>query len=909
MKSAKSLLLLSLIVLTASAMGIAQPAPKPAEKPAALAIASPWTTDDILLQETAGSYDISPDGKWAVWVKSAMDKDKDGRVNHIYLTSLTDKPETITLTRGDGSEFAPKWSPSGATISFLASRKEKADAKDAVTQVWMMDRRGGEPWAVTNLEPGVIDYDWIDEGRLLLLARELPTLLELTRKERKDTAYNVEDQEHMPPQRLFIFDIKAKKAERLTQNKDEITNYALSHDKKWVLTRNNQSVRFGIDKKIKPRFFLVSLTERSSTELFNDPFFKPNQFEWAMDDKGFYFSVTRTSDKVNDMAGADFLYYYDLAGRTYAEVPLDWDRGLFFFGFQARENGFVASLANGATPKWRRYVKSGLTYSHQDIEGKNASHIYGFVFQQNGDVALYRYSTAMEPAQWFWAALAGNVLKNEKRISDLNASFKDKTKAKAEVITWKGALDETIEGLLFYPQGFKEGTKYPLVLMIHGGPTGADMDAFDDSWAYSPNLMAQKGAFVLQPNYHGSAGYGQAFAESIKGHYYELEIPDIMNGVDELIKKGWVDPDRLGTIGWSNGGILSIALTTWTKRFKAAGVGAADVNWTSDYGNCAFGVCFDNYYFKGAPWDQIEHYIQKSPLFHLKDMKVPTIIFHGTEDTSVPYEQGWEYYRALQQIGQAPVRFIVFPGEPHGLGKYTHQSRKMTEEAAWFDRYLFKTEKPSNEALKKGSPLDTAIKMAAFPRSGGNYGLTVKGALIPETLAFQGMEVGRFEVTRAQWAAFDGAYKYEPGTGNYPVTRVTFDQAGRYVKWLSGLTGATYRLPKAEEAEKLSKAAAPGDNTLDYWAGYSLGPDDAALLLAKVKEMAGSASLLLPVDKFSPSSEEMVFGLGGNAAEWAVDDKGAGKVVGRSAVTATDSPGTTMPPPSEYVGLRVIKGK
>jgi len=908
MRSAKSILLLSLIILTA-AIAHSQPAPKPAEKPAAPAAASPWTVDDILLQETAGSYDISPDGKWAVWVRSAMDKDKDGRVNHICLTSLADKPETIALTRGEGSEFSPKWSPSGATISFLTSRKEKADAKEATTQVWMMDRRGGEPWAVTNSEPGVIDYDWIDEGRLLLLARELPTLLELTQKERKDTATNVEDQEHMPPQRLFIFDIKNKKAERLTQNKDEITNYALSHDKKWVLTRNNQSVRFGIDQKVKPRFFLVNLADRSSAEVFNDPSFKPKQFEWAMDDKGFYFSVTRTSDKVNDMAGAEFLYYYDLAGRSYSEVPLDWDRGLFFFGFQARENGFVTSLANGATPKWRRYVKSGLTYSHQDLEGKHASHIYGFVFQQNGDVALYRYSTAMDPAQWYWATLEGHALKNEKQITDLNASFKDKTKAKAEVIIWKGALDETVEGILFYPHDFKEGRKYPLVLMIHGGPTGTDMDAFDDSWAYSPNLMAQKGAFVLQPNYHGSAGYGQAFAESIKGKYYELEIPDIMNGVDELIKKGWVDPDRLGTIGWSNGGILSIALTTWTKRFKAAGVGAADVNWTSDYGNCAFGVCFDNYYFKGAPWDQLEHYIQKSPLFHLKDMKVPTIIFHGTEDTSVPYEQGWEYYRALQQLGQAPVRFIVFPGEPHGLGKYTHQSRKMTEEAAWFDRYLFMTGKPANEALKKGSPLDIAIKMAAFPRSGGSYGIMIKGALIPETVAFQGMEVGRFEITRAQWAAFDGGYKYEPGTGNYPVTRVTFDQAGRYVKWLSGLTGATYRLPKAEEADKLSKAAGPGDNTLDYWAGYSLGPDDAALLLGQVKEMTGSAPLLLPVDRFAPASEEMVFGLGGNAAEWAVDEKGAGKVAGRSAVTAMDAPGVFLPPPSEYVGLRVIKGR
>lgn len=902
-------LLSVLILLSAAAWLGAAPQVAKSDQKTAPSITSPWTADDVILQESAGGFEVSPDGKWAVWTKSAMDKEKDGRVSHLYLTSLESQPETITLTRGDGSEFSPKWSPSGATISFLSRRKEKADSKDPTTQVWMLDRRGGEPWAVTALEPGVMAYAWIDEGRLLLVAREIPTQLELQQKDRKDTAYAVEDQEHMPPVRLFIFDIKAKKAERLTQNKDEITDFALSHDKKWVLTRNNQSVRFGIDKKIKPRFFLISLADKSSTEVFNDPFFKPNLFEWAMDDKGFYFSVTRTSDKVNDMAGADFLYYYSLAGRSYTEIPLDWEWGLFYFGFVPREDGFVACLANGATPKWRRYVKSGATYSYKELEGTHAARLYGLVLQEKGNAALYRYSTAMSPAQWYAASLDGNVLKNEKQVTELNATFKARKLAKAEVVKWKGALDETVEGILFYPHDFKEGKKYPLVLMIHGGPTGVDMDAFDDSWAYYPNLMAQRGAFVLEPNYHGSGGYGQKFAESIKGRYYELEIPDIMNGIDELIKKGWVDPERVGTMGWSNGGILTIALTTWTNRFKAAGVGAADVNWTSDYGNCAFGVCFDNYYFKGAPWDQLEHYIQKSPLFHLKDMKVPTIIFHGTEDTNVPYEQGWEYYRALQQIGKAPARFIVFPGEPHGLQKYTHQYRKVTEETAWFDRYLFQTEKPAIEALKKGSPLDATLKMAAFAKSGGSYGVLAQAALIPETVTTEGLEVGRFEVTRAQWASFEKGYKFEPGTGNYPVTNVTFDQASRYVKWLSSLTGAAYRLPKAEEAEKLARTGGSGDNTLDYWAGYALGPDDAGLLLAKIKEIKGFAPLLLAVDRFVPSSETMIFGLGGNAAEWAMDEKGAGKVVGGSAVTASDVPGAYVPPPLEYVGLRIIKGK
>ncbi|MBA7496300.1 hypothetical protein ES702_06899 [subsurface metagenome] len=515
--------------------------------------------------------------------------------------------------------------------------------------------------------------------------------------------------------------------------------------------------------------------------------------------------------------------------------------------------------------------------------------------------------TASKPAQWFLATLKGNSLQTKKQITELNTHLKNKTKAKTEVIKWIGALNEEIEGVLYYPHNYIKDKRYPLILMIHGGPTGVDLDSFRESWIDYPNMMAQKGAFVLRPNYHGSGGYGQQFAESIKGHYYEYEIPDMLKGIDYLVKKGLVDPDKLGTMGWSNGGILTIGLSVWSDRFKIAGVGAADVNWTSDYGNCHFGVSFDNYYFKGAPWDELEHYIKKSPLFHLKDMKVPTIIFHGTEDTNVPYSQGWEYYRALQQIGKAPVRFIIFPGQKHVFNKLTHQHRKMKEEIEWFDKYFFKTLKKENEAFKKGSPLDIAIKKEKFEKAGLLYGKKFKGFLIPELVKTEEAEVGRFEVTRAQWTAFDKKYKYQPGTRNFPVNGIAFEDALKYVKWLSKLTGEKYRLPKILEAQKLAKKGGKDDNTLDYWAGYSLNPDDAKLLLQKVKALKASASLLLPVDSRPASGEEMIYGLGGNVAEWAVDEKGKGKIIGRSAITPIDPSSNYDQPSLDYVGLRVFK--
>src|SRR5262249_4794939 len=154
---------------------------------------------------------------------------------------------------------------------------------------------------------------------------------------------------------------------------------------------------------------------------------------------------------------------------------------------------------------------------------------------------------------------------------------------RTEVVKWKGALDEEVEGVLYYPHKYQKGEKYPLVLMIHGGPFGADPDAWDENWAAAPNLYCQRGAFVLRPNYHGSSNYGLKFAESIAaGKYYDLPVTDLERGVDAMIERGYADPTRLGVLGWSNGAILTSALIAHSTRFKAAAPGAGGAEWVSD---------------------------------------------------------------------------------------------------------------------------------------------------------------------------------------------------------------------------------------------------------------------------------------------------------------------------------------
>jgi pimeloyl-ACP methyl ester carboxylesterase len=444
------------------------------------------------------------------------------------------------------------------------------------------------------------------------------------------------------------------------------------------------------------------------------------------------------------------------------------------------------------------------------------------------------------------------------------------------------------------------------------------MDRWQESWAYYSQLIAEKGAFVLNTNYHGSSNHGLKFVESIKGHYYDLEMIDITNGIHLLEKQGKIDMDSLGAMGWSNGAILTTMLTVrYPEMFKVATPGAGDVNWTSDFGTCAFGVSFDQSYFEGAPWDDRDgnffnmNYIIKSPLFEMEKVKTPTLIFHGSEDRAVPRDQGWEYYRALQQIDKAPVRFLWFPGQPHGPQKITHRLRKMKEELRWFDTYLWKTYTPENEAYKKESPLAEFLQKQKAPQQNGQYGLILKGKLIPEVLPIKedSTSIGRFEVTNAQYHAFKTSHAFSPVDANLPATGISRDDAISYTKWLSSLTEEAYRLPNKMEAEslqKVSRKAAASENVLNYWAGYELSELDIQDFRKKLDEV--QRSLLMNVGSFKGTKigEAVVYDLGGNAAEYFTGNNGK-ELYGYSAISYVDDFAEAEKPTAAYIGFRVIK--
>ena len=224
------------------------------------------------------------------------------------------------------------------------------------------------------------------------------------------------------------------------------------------------------------------------------------------------------------------------------------------------------------------------------MTGEHEKHYFSLVLGDDAKTVIYNIRQRAADAV-YRARLEGTKIAGQQQFTELNPSFKDKPIAKTEVIHWTGANDEEVEGILYYPDSYKAGRGYPLIVATHGGPAGVDRDEWAERWAYAPNQLTERNAFVLKTNYHGSTGYGLKWVESICcGHYYDLEIPDIEARVDSLIGKGFVDPDQIGAMGWSNGSILSIQLTvTNPERYKAASVGAGDVEWLSDWANVDFG--------------------------------------------------------------------------------------------------------------------------------------------------------------------------------------------------------------------------------------------------------------------------------------------------------------------------------
>jgi dipeptidyl aminopeptidase/acylaminoacyl peptidase len=358
---------------------------------------------------------------------------------------------------------------------------------------------------------------------------------------------------------------------------------------------------------------------------------------------------------------------------TFDEDPqlLGWNsRGIFF---EAREK--TASYLFQLDPA------SGSTHR----VGENDSYAYSAIsLTPDGASAAFIRST---PTAYPEVFASPTERFQPVALTSLGDQVKDFTLAKREVVSWKSKDGATIEGVLLKPQDFDPKKKYPLLVVIHGGPTGIDQPVERQERNYPVELFVAKGAVVLRPNYRGSAGYGEKFRALNVRNLGVGDAWDVLSGVDYLIGQGFVDPNRMGCMGWSQGGYISAFLTTSSDRFKAISVGAGISDWSTYYVNTDI-TLFTRQYLKSTPWDDPEIYKKTSPITYVKQAKTPTLIQHGELDKRVPIPNGYELRQALEDRG-VPVKMIVYKGFGHGIDKPKQQRAVMEHNLEWFSKYIW----------------------------------------------------------------------------------------------------------------------------------------------------------------------------------------------------------------------------
>ncbi|MGH9333848.1 MAG: LpqB family beta-propeller domain-containing protein [Vicinamibacteria bacterium] len=611
---------------------------------------------------------ISPDGSQVAFELAEADWEQNKRVSHIWRVDI-DGENQIQLTNGSTGEEAPRWSPDGSTIVFVAKRGE-----DEHEQLYLLSNRGGEARPLTHHGSEVSSPAFSADGaHVYFIAPEPKTEEEKKKEEIQDDVFAYD--EDFEQKHLFRVAVADGAEERITEGDFSVTSYRLSRDGAHIAHHRAPTPLF--DNSDEGEVWLMKSDGKEARQLTRNAV-PESGAEVSPDGKWVLFladSNERFEPYYNDnlflvpaAGGAHRLLLSDMPHEVGSARWSDDGRSIYFTANTGvRSELFQVEVGSGALTQLTRGDHALGLWRYLPGAGK---HVFALDERENaGDI--------------HWLPAAGGTPTQVSRVFDYLA--KDFLVPRQESVRWKGADGVEVEGLLYYPLDYQEGKRYPLVVQTHGGPAASDKFGFGRWSEYIP-VLAAKGYFIFQPNYRGSTGYGDDVLRDMVGHYFQQAHLDVMAGVDHLIAKGLVDGDRMVKMGWSGGGHMTNKIITHTDRFKAASSGAGAVNWISMYAQSDVRI-YRTPWFGGTPWQEdapIDTYWNHSPLKDIYKVKTPTIILVGEKDVRVPPPQSVELYRALKSNG-VPTHLYIAPREPHGWRELRHELFKVNVELDWFE--------------------------------------------------------------------------------------------------------------------------------------------------------------------------------------------------------------------------------
>jgi dipeptidyl aminopeptidase/acylaminoacyl peptidase len=318
--------------------------------------------------------------------------------------------------------------------------------------------------------------------------------------------------------------------------------------------------------------------------------------------------------------------------------------------------------------------------------------LIGSGFSLSADAATIAF-TAASPSTMAEVYVASSSGFASRKLTDFTAQLAPFRVGTREVVSWKSQDGTVIEGVLVKPADFDASKKHPLLVIIHGGPTGIDRPTLLDTRYYPVDVWSGRGALVLKVNYRGSAGYGEKFRQLNVRNLGVGDAWDVVSGIDDLVKRGWVDPSRVGCMGWSQGGYISAFLTTSTTACTAVSVGAGISNWATYYYNTDI-TQFTIQYLGKDPAADPAIYQKTSPMSYIMQAKTPTLIQHGENDRRVPIPNAYELRQGLEDRG-VPTTMVVYKGFGHGITKPKAMRAAMRHNLEWFNHYLWNDPAPN----------------------------------------------------------------------------------------------------------------------------------------------------------------------------------------------------------------------
>jgi dipeptidyl aminopeptidase/acylaminoacyl peptidase len=636
------------------------------------------TPEDVLSFRNVEDAQISPNGsRVAFVVGDSFKSDSKWAKSTIWIVP-TGGGEARRLTSGPRTDSLPRWSPDGSQLAFLSDR-----LKDGQRQVFVLGLDGGEAVPLTDISGsiptprGLNALQWSPDGRSLAFLQEDPeTDDERQKRESRDDAIEFEQKPKYV--RVWLVDVATKALRCVSPESLQIWEFAWSSD-------GRELAAVVSDVPYEWAWYTNRLMRFGLAEPATNVFQSKRQVAcpvWSPDGGQIAFISSNWSDR-NCVAGDVWLV--SATGGEARNASAGLDASLSWLEWNADGSQLLAI----------GHDRGGVGLHRLSADGKNRERLWWQLaavteahwprISRSRDGALAVVKEDPDHPRDVWVCAPHSAGGQWKQLTHLHPQAVEITIGETSVHHWKGADGWEMQGLLIKPVGYETGRKYPLVMWVHGGPTGVSAPRYGAAYGWS-QLLAGAGYAVLQPNYRGSVGWGLEFAESNIGDMGGRDFQDMLLGIDSLIAGGIADPDRLAIAGWSYGGFTAAWGVSQTNRFRAAVMGAGISHWLSFHGKSAL-ADWDAIHYGQSPYERDGQFRKFSPVTYYENLQTPTLILHGEEDQDVPVEQSYLFYRALQDK-RVPTELVVYPREDHAVKERAHLLDMSRRVLAWMERYL-----------------------------------------------------------------------------------------------------------------------------------------------------------------------------------------------------------------------------